>query len=373
MEKQEKELEKQKEKTKNKEIFEDDTENQEIEPEVEEIPEQQKRIIAENEKNKGNEALRAKDFNEAIQYYNKSLQFDPTYAITYCNRALAYLKLKKNYDQAISDCNNALKYDPGYLKAYFRRGKAFMEQKRYSKAIEDFQYIMEKEPQNSEVNAELKEARSQLSKQSEQESKDKFKRVQIVEEEDSDEEEQEEEKKTEDNINETQQQNVNQNQQIKEDQTEKKQEEKESTLIQEISNTKQNELSKEQEISLNINQNPSENKAISTEFISNVQQNVINELLNSDELPQTATLFEKNISAFKNNIELLFQYLIKTQSQIQSFYNKKGMPYEVFNKIIQALNLNGMSINENEVINICLLYTSPSPRDRQKSRMPSSA
>ena len=26
-----------------------------------------------------------------------------------------------------------------------------------------------------------------------------------------------------------------------------------------------------------------------------------------------------------------------------------------------------------EVIKVCLLYTSPSPRDRQKSRMPSSA
>ena len=28
---------------------------------------------------------------------------------------------------------------------------------------------------------------------------------------------------------------------------------------------------------------------------------------------------------------------------------------------------------ENPDINVCLLYTSPSPRDRQKSRMPSSA
>ena len=26
-----------------------------------------------------------------------------------------------------------------------------------------------------------------------------------------------------------------------------------------------------------------------------------------------------------------------------------------------------------EVVNVCLLYTSPSPRDRQRSRMPSSA
>ena len=29
--------------------------------------------------------------------------------------------------------------------------------------------------------------------------------------------------------------------------------------------------------------------------------------------------------------------------------------------------------NQHYVFNICLLYTSPSPRDRQKSRMPSSA
>ena len=44
---------------------------------------------------------------------------------------------------------------------------------------------------------------------------------------------------------------------------------------------------------------------------------------------------------------------------------------------IQSIIKNKATVNfENEgklVINICLLYTSPSPRDRQKSRMPSSA
>ena len=30
-------------------------------------------------------------------------------------------------------------------------------------------------------------------------------------------------------------------------------------------------------------------------------------------------------------------------------------------------------VNKTQMINTCLLYTSPSPRDRQKSRMPSSA
>ena len=31
------------------------------------------------------------------------------------------------------------------------------------------------------------------------------------------------------------------------------------------------------------------------------------------------------------------------------------------------------STSTEELLNVCLLYTSPSPRDRQKSRMPSSA
>ena len=37
-----------------------------------------------------------------------------------------------------------------------------------------------------------------------------------------------------------------------------------------------------------------------------------------------------------------------------------------------ALDVHGTA-NISGTLNICLLYTSPSPRDRQKSRMPSSA
>ena len=36
-------------------------------------------------------------------------------------------------------------------------------------------------------------------------------------------------------------------------------------------------------------------------------------------------------------------------------------------------NKNNKLITENDIINICLLYTSPSPRDLSTSRMPSSA
>lgn len=78
---------------------------------------------AENEKNKGNEAVKSKDFEEALQYYSKSIEYNPKLAPSYCNRALVYLKLK-NYDECIKDCNRAIGLDSNYIKAYHRRGKA---------------------------------------------------------------------------------------------------------------------------------------------------------------------------------------------------------------------------------------------------------
>ena len=42
-------------------------------------------------------------------------------------------------------------------------------------------------------------------------------------------------------------------------------------------------------------------------------------------------------------------------------------------KAIKDLNNPNLSSHVVDVSNYCLLYTSPSPRDRQKSRMPSSA
>ena len=48
--------------------------------------------------------------------------------------------------------------------------------------------------------------------------------------------------------------------------------------------------------------------------------------------------------------------------------------YQYLVTIMESLNRNGFkNIQINGVSQACLLYTSPSPRDRQKSRMPSSA
>ena len=51
---------------------------------------------------------------------------------------------------------------------------------------------------------------------------------------------------------------------------------------------------------------------------------------------------------------------------------KEGGPDPDSNSKLRAVIQNAKSVNMPKD-NICLLYTSPSPRDRQKSRMPSSA
>jgi tetratricopeptide (TPR) repeat protein len=74
---------------------------------------------------------------------------------------MAYLKLK-NYNQVVDDANAALKIDSKYLKAYHRRGKAYFELRKYEQAIKDFQLILEKEPDNKDINQSLMDARYRL-------------------------------------------------------------------------------------------------------------------------------------------------------------------------------------------------------------------
>ena len=55
------------------------------------------------------------------------------------------------------------------------------------------------------------------------------------------------------------------------------------------------------------------------------------------------------------------------------------MADKIFNELYDAYEKKGAAVKKREDVhkmaesNNCLLYTSPSPRDRQKSRMPSSA
>ena len=106
--------------------------------------------MAENERLKGNEFIKARDFTEAITCYTRALEIHPSDAATFSNRALAYLKTKE-YARALEDAESAIKLKDDYIKAYHRRGKAYASLNKLELAIRDFQFILEKEPHNKEA------------------------------------------------------------------------------------------------------------------------------------------------------------------------------------------------------------------------------
>ena len=72
---------------------------------------------------------------------------------------------QKLYKKALEDSETAIRMKPDYLKAYHRRGKALAALEQYEAAIKDFQFLLEKEPNNKEINKELKDARMLLTNQ----------------------------------------------------------------------------------------------------------------------------------------------------------------------------------------------------------------
>ena len=112
--------------------------------------------------------MKAKEYDEAIEAYTRSIDLNPNEPATYCNRAMAYLR-SKNYARCIEDADKTIELEPDYVKAYHRRGKAYLAVNKFAPAIRDFQYILEKNPDDEDINASLRQARQKLQLQEEKE------------------------------------------------------------------------------------------------------------------------------------------------------------------------------------------------------------
>ncbi|XP_062574772.1 sperm-associated antigen 1-like isoform X2 [Saccostrea cucullata] len=157
------------------------------------MSEREKEMKANREKDKGNEAFRSGDYQEAISYYSRSISLLPT-PPSYNNRALAYLKTKE-WMKAETDCNKVLSWEPKNIKALLRRGSARMGKKCFSEAMTDFQYVLELEPKNKraqELIEELKKTEVKAEEEKKQR-KEKGRRMVIEEVEEEEEESADEE------------------------------------------------------------------------------------------------------------------------------------------------------------------------------------
>lgn len=88
---------------------------------------------AEEHKQRGNDAFKAKNWDDAIKHYNKAVALDPNNAAYYSNRAGAWTS-KGNHDSALADANKCLNQDSQFVKGYSRKGKALFDLQKWDEA-----------------------------------------------------------------------------------------------------------------------------------------------------------------------------------------------------------------------------------------------
>ncbi|XP_076447781.1 RNA polymerase II-associated protein 3-like [Babylonia areolata] len=115
---------------------------------------ERKKHLANEEKNTGNSHLSAGAFEVAVECYTRGIGLDPTNALLPANRALALIKMEK-YAAAELDCSTAIMLDPLYVKAYLRRAAARVGLQHLAPALEDYERVLQLEPNNKQAQTEV--------------------------------------------------------------------------------------------------------------------------------------------------------------------------------------------------------------------------
>ncbi|PVD33481.1 hypothetical protein C0Q70_04737 [Pomacea canaliculata] len=113
-------------------------------------------------KEKGTGYFKNGNYSKAVRYYKQVISYleyetsltgeekeerDALILSSHLNLAMCHLKLKE-YSEAEEACKKALEMDSKNVKALFRRGQARLERNEYELALEDFEKVVELEPDN---------------------------------------------------------------------------------------------------------------------------------------------------------------------------------------------------------------------------------
>ncbi|MEW5759049.1 MAG: tetratricopeptide repeat protein [Candidatus Omnitrophota bacterium] len=86
-------------------------------------------------------------YEEAIINYTHSLELNPKYTASLCNRGSAYYNLRQ-FNEAINDFNKVIELEPGFHSgiAYIFRASSYLNLGKFDRAIEDYSKAIEINP-----------------------------------------------------------------------------------------------------------------------------------------------------------------------------------------------------------------------------------
>lgn len=111
-------------------------------------------------KDKGNAALQANKFKEAVEAYTEAIQLDGTNHILYSNRSAAYAK-DGNYARALEDAEKTIALKPDWAKGYSRKGSALAYLGNYDDSIQTYEEGLKLDPTNQQIMEALREVKNQ--------------------------------------------------------------------------------------------------------------------------------------------------------------------------------------------------------------------
>jgi stress-induced-phosphoprotein 1 len=88
-------------------------------------------------KEKGNAALQADKFDEAIQAYSEAIELDAKNHVLYSNRSAAFLKAGK-LEEALKDAEQTIELNPTWAKGYSRKGAVLTYMQKYPEAFDTY-------------------------------------------------------------------------------------------------------------------------------------------------------------------------------------------------------------------------------------------
>jgi len=109
---------------------------------------------AEEAKSKGNDAMKAKEYQKGVEHYTDAIQNDSTKEMYYCNRAAAYTNLEK-YHEALDDCKKAISINENYAKAFSRMALIYSKLSFFEESVACYKTAIELEPENDSYKQNL--------------------------------------------------------------------------------------------------------------------------------------------------------------------------------------------------------------------------
>ena len=118
-------------------------------------------MSADELKAKGNAALQAENYKEAVEFYTQAIVVDPSNHILFSNRSAAYAKTGK-FVESLEDAEKTVTLKSDWPKGYSRKGAALELLERYDEAVRTYEEGLKLDPTNEQLKEALKNCKQNL-------------------------------------------------------------------------------------------------------------------------------------------------------------------------------------------------------------------